>query len=40
MDLFLEFEWVGVDRMHLAEDWDQWRTFVNMVMNIRVLFRD
>jgi len=29
-------EWEDVDWMHLAEDRDQWRAVVNMVMNLRV----
>jgi hypothetical protein len=28
--------WEGVDWMHLDQDWDQWRTALNMVMNLRV----
>jgi hypothetical protein len=28
--------WVGRDRIHLAEDREQWRTFVNTEMNLRV----
>jgi hypothetical protein len=31
-----EIEWVGVYCMHLAQDSDQWRVFVNMVMNLWV----
>jgi hypothetical protein len=31
-----EIEWVGIDWIDLAEDKDQWRAFVNMVMNRRV----
>jgi hypothetical protein len=31
-----EIGWEGVDRMHLAEDRDQWRALVNTVMNLRV----
>jgi len=31
-----EVEWEGVDWMHLAQDRDQWRGVVNMVMNLRV----
>jgi plasmid maintenance system antidote protein VapI len=27
--------WESVDWMHLAEDWDQWHAFMNMVMNLR-----
>jgi hypothetical protein len=29
-------EWEGVDWTHLAEDRDQWRTLVIMVMNLQV----
>jgi hypothetical protein len=32
MDL-REVGWEGVDLMHLAQDRDQWRAIVNMVMN-------
>jgi hypothetical protein len=35
MDLW-EINWKIVDRMHLAEDGDQWRILVNTVMNLRV----
>jgi hypothetical protein len=28
--------WDGVDWIDLAEDRDQWRALVNMVMNLRV----
>jgi len=31
-----EVAWEGVDGVHLAENKDQWRALVNMVMNIRV----
>jgi hypothetical protein len=31
-----ETEWDGVDWIHLAKDRDQWRAFVNTVMNLRV----
>jgi hypothetical protein len=31
-----EIGWEGVDWMHLAQDRDQWRAVVNMVMNLRV----
>jgi hypothetical protein len=31
-----EIEWGGVDWIDLAQDRDQWRTLVNMVMNLRV----
>jgi len=35
MDLS-EIGWKGVDWVHLAQDRDQWRAVVNMVMNLRV----
>jgi hypothetical protein len=35
MDL-REIEWDGVDWIVLAQDRDQWRALVNMVMNLRV----
>jgi hypothetical protein len=35
MDL-REIEWECVDRMHLAQDRDQWRGLMNMVMNLHV----
>jgi hypothetical protein len=35
MDL-REIEWDGVDWIYLAQDRDQWRAVVNMVMNLRV----
>jgi hypothetical protein len=31
-----EIVWDGVDWVDLTQDRDQWRTFVNMVMNLRV----
>jgi hypothetical protein len=31
-----EFGCDGMDWMNLAQDWDQWRTLVNTVMNLRV----
>jgi hypothetical protein len=31
-----EIIWKGVDWMHLDRDRDQWRDFVNKVMNLRV----
>jgi hypothetical protein len=36
MDL-RKIRWDGVDWIKLAQDRDQWRAIVNMVMNIRVL---
>jgi hypothetical protein len=35
MDL-RDLEWVGMDWIDLTEDRDQWRAFVNMVINLRV----
>jgi hypothetical protein len=35
MDL-REIEWDGVNWIDLAQDRDQWRALVNMVMNLRV----
>jgi hypothetical protein len=35
MDL-REIGWVGVDWIRLAQDRDQWRAFVNTVMNLRI----
>jgi hypothetical protein len=35
MDL-REIGWSGMDWIHLAQDRDQWRTLVNMVMNFQV----
>jgi hypothetical protein len=32
-----EIGWDGMDRIDLAQDMDQWRALVNMVMNLRVL---
>jgi hypothetical protein len=29
--------WAGIDWIDLVQDRDQWRSLVNMVMNIRVL---
>jgi len=31
-----ETVWESVDRMHLAQDKDQWRALLNMVMNFQV----
>jgi hypothetical protein len=31
-----EIGWDGVDWIDLAQDRDQWRAFVNTVMNLRV----
>jgi hypothetical protein len=28
--------WEGVDWMHLAQDWDQWRAVMNTVTNLLV----
>jgi hypothetical protein len=35
MDL-RDIEWGGIDWINLAEDRDQWRAVMNMVMNFRV----
>jgi hypothetical protein len=35
MDL-REIGWDGVDWIDMAQDWDQWRTLVNTVLNLRV----
>jgi hypothetical protein len=35
MDL-TEIGWDGVDWIELAQDMDQWRALVNMVMNLQV----
>jgi len=35
MDL-REIGWDGADWIHKAQDRDQWRALVNMVMNLRV----
>jgi hypothetical protein len=35
MDL-REIGWIVVDWIHPAQDRDQWRVLVNMVMNLRV----
>jgi hypothetical protein len=31
-----EIGWDGMDWIDLAEDRDQWRTFLNTIMNLRV----
>jgi hypothetical protein len=31
-----DIRWEVVDWMHLVQDRDQWRTFVNTVMNLRI----
>jgi hypothetical protein len=35
MDL-TQIGWESVDRIHLAQDREQWRALVNTVMNLRV----
>jgi hypothetical protein len=32
----IEIDWERVDWMHLAQDREQWRSFVNTVMKLRV----
>jgi hypothetical protein len=34
--ILIEIEWDGMDWIDLVQDRDQWRTLVNMVMNLRV----
>jgi len=34
MDL-REIGWEGINWIHVAQHMDQWRAFVNMVMNVR-----
>jgi hypothetical protein len=31
-----EIRWCGIDWIYLAQGRDQWKTFVNTVMNLRV----
>jgi hypothetical protein len=31
-----EIGWLGMDRIDVAQDRDQWRALVNTVMNLRV----
>jgi hypothetical protein len=31
-----EIGWEGMDYIHLSQDRDQWRAFVNTLMNVRV----
>jgi hypothetical protein len=33
----MEIGWKGPDRIHLAQDGDWWRGFVNTVINLRIL---
>jgi hypothetical protein len=33
---FKEIGWDGMDRIDLAQDMDQWRALVSMVINLRV----
>jgi hypothetical protein len=33
---FKKIGWGGKDWIHLAQDRDQWKVLVNMVMNLRV----
>jgi hypothetical protein len=34
---FRKIEWGDMDLIYLGEDRDQWRAFVNLVMNLQVL---
>jgi hypothetical protein len=34
--VLIEIGWGGLDWVNLAQDRDQWRSLVNMVMNLRV----
>jgi hypothetical protein len=34
-----EIGWEGVDCIHLAQDRDQWRALVNMIVNFRVPYK-
>jgi hypothetical protein len=36
---FRKILWKGVDWMQLTEDRDQWRTLLNMVMNLGVVIK-
>ena len=31
-----EVGWGGMDWMDLAQDWDGWQVFVNVVINLRI----
>jgi hypothetical protein len=31
-----EFGWGGMDWMDLAQDWDGWPVFVNVIINLRI----
>jgi hypothetical protein len=31
-----EIQWEGVDWFHLAQDMDQWRALMNVIMTLRV----
>jgi hypothetical protein len=33
---FREIGWDGMDWVHLAQDWGQWRVLMNTIMNLRV----
>jgi hypothetical protein len=33
---FEEISWDGMDWIHVAEDTEQWQTFMNKVINLRV----
>jgi hypothetical protein len=38
--VLIESGWEDVEWMHLAQERDQWRALVNMVMNLRVRIED